>query len=632
MSVPVFRCFVSFLLLSTWSLLASADLPVHCLRHQVVGAWDFHLGPSGSSRSACGHRRPDTPDAQPPSSFISELGDTRTLQVTLRDPASASDSEGRTGSWTMIYDEAFEVKLGDQVFLAFSSFEWVDDGENGRRNVSHCDATQVGWYRNEARTEWGCYVARKALSNFGSGVSTAGESPLLAGGAPSHTTGVAAVETAPRQLAAEDRPAAVPDSNADAGPDQNNLEAARSRPKASGRRSSSSQGFLERQEPPPPPPPEAQQSEEEEEAMSGDSSSEPSPSSLAGALNEISLSELPASYKAWTPNSTGFDHPMAGHWQESVAQALNFMQLGWSAAAYSFFEGKTPRELNRFAGVRRHLPGQKPQRPGQAGAASAAPPTLLSVAEHSQVEESEDFDWRRRHGHNWMTPVVNQGDCGSCYTISTVHMLTVRHRIQKQDPSLAQFSVSFPLYCSEYNQGCDGGYGFLQSKWSEDIGLVPESCSPFSTGGGSCQALKGCDLGEVRFRAINHHYVGGYYGGSEEHLIKEELMANGPVVMSFEPREDFMYYKSGVYKSGAHKIHQEWEQVDHAVLLVGYGKDDDTAYWTMQNSWGDDWGEDGYFRMARGQDESGCESIVVAAEVIEESSNPVLDEFLASLS
>merc|ERR1719331_1665639 len=87
-----------------------------------------------------------------------------------------------------------------------------------------------------------------------------------------------------------------------------------------------------------------------------------------------------------------------------------------------------------------------------------------------------------------------------------------------------------------------------------------------------------------------------------------------------------MYYKDGVYKSSPEKIHQEWEQVDHAVLLVGYGVDG-VPYWTMQNSWGDDWGEDGYFRMARGSDESGCESIVVSADVVQEKSNPVLDDF-----
>jgi len=163
------------------------------------------------------------------------------------------------------------------------------------------------------------------------------------------------------------------------------------------------------------------------------------------------------------------------------------------------------------------------------------------------------------------------------------------------------------------------------------VGLIPESCAAFSQGGGSCHAPKNCDLGSTRFRAHNHHYVGGYYGGSEEKVIRQELVNTGPVVMSFEPKEDFMYYKSGIYKSGPNKIHQEWEQVDHAVLLVGYGQDDSQPYWVMQNSWGTDWGEGGYFRMARGSDESGCESIVVAAEVLEEDNNNVLDNFLGSL-
>jgi cathepsin C len=250
---------------------------------------------------------------------------------------------------------------------------------------------------------------------------------------------------------------------------------------------------------------------------------------------------------------------------------------------------------------------------------------------HRSSFEEDNFDWRVKDGKNWLTPVVTQGDCGSCYTISTVHMLTARNKIRSGKASGPKFSVSFPLYCSEYNQGCDGGYGFLQSKWNEDVGLVPEHCAPFSQGGGSCEVSSGCSLGEKRYRATNHHYVGGYYGGSDADSIRKELVEHGPVVMSFEPKEDFMYYKTGVYKSSPNKIHQEWEQVDHAVLLVGFGLDKDVPYWTMQNSWGNDWGEDGYFRMKRGSDESGCESIVVAADVVEEESNPVLDDFLASM-
>merc|ERR1719321_1366173 len=93
-----------------------------------------------------------------------------------------------------------------------------------------------------------------------------------------------------------------------------------------------------------------------------------------------------------------------------------------------------------------------------------------------------------------------------------------------------------------------------------------------------------------------------------------------------------MYYKSGIYKHTGEATHMsagEWERVDHAVLLVGFGLENATKYWTLQNSWGSDWGEVGFFRMIRGQDDSGCESIVVAAEVVEETKNPVLDEFVS---
>ncbi len=96
----------------------------------------------------------------------------------------------------------------------------------------------------------------------------------------------------------------------------------------------------------------------------------------------------------------------------------------------------------------------------------------------------------------------------------------------------------------------------------------------------------------------------------------EELYRHGPFVVSFEPDYDFLLYKSGVY----HKLDKnfvpppgdkpEWEKVDHSVLLVGWGEDDLTAekYWLVQNTWGPDWGESGFFRIRRGVDESAIES------------------------
>mmetsp|Transcript_72708 Transcript_72708/g.204147 ORF Transcript_72708/g.204147 Transcript_72708/m.204147 type:complete len:637 (+) Transcript_72708:131-2041(+) len=623
----------------TWCALLSlplpalGDLPVHCERHQVAGDWDFVLSPPSSSRSSCGHKHPDDQNQQPPLSFVSSQSTTHNLRVSLRDPSTAvSADKSQNGSWTMIYDEGFEVKIGGQVFFAFSYFEWVQGADGKKTNISHCDATQVGWYHDVERTQWGCYTGRKV--GTAAPLQTAPVLQQRAKQAPASEQSLApdteqltdqvdsgddsAVATAAEQTAQEEsssaqEPADDPAATVDA---------------------------VAQVDSPPPSDEGAQAGDDQQTADIATATAAINSQDQATAGNADDLSQPPQHqdlYTPWVPNSEGFDHPIQGEWQQSVADALNFLQLGWTASAYPKFRGKTPRELNRLAGVRRSRAKSHGPAPVEAPAAAPVSSFLglssnVKGARHKgHHRHVEHLDWRHKDGHNWLTHVVEQGDCGSCYTISTVHMLTARHRIAKHDKTLPAFSVSFPLYCSEFNQGCDGGYGFLQTKWSEDVGLVPESCMAFSQGGGSCHSLSGCDLGATRFRAVNHHYVGGYYGGSDAASIKHELVQHGPMVMSFEPKEDFMYYKNGVYKSGARKIHEEWEQVDHAVLLVGFGADQGQDYWTMQNSWGTDWGERGYFRMARGIDESGCESIVVAAEVVEESSNEVLDQFLASL-
>jgi len=75
-----------------------------------------------------------------------------------------------------------------------------------------------------------------------------------------------------------------------------------------------------------------------------------------------------------------------------------------------------------------------------------------------------------------------------------------------------------------------------------------------------------------------------------------------------------------------------WQKVDHAVLAVGWGVENGQKYWRIQNSWGEDWGEDGFFRMVRDENDSGVESIPEAAEVVEDEQNGRrVNEFFAQL-
>lgn len=90
---------------------------------------------------------------------------------------------------------------------------------------------------------------------------------------------------------------------------------------------------------------------------------------------------------------------------------------------------------------------------------------------------------------------------------------------------------------------------------------------------------------------------------SSERKMMEEILKNGPIVVSFEPEVDFMYYSEGIYHSvEANKWIQnnekrpDWQRVDHSVLCYGWGENEHGKFWLIQNSWGPNWGENGSFK------------------------------------
>lgn len=92
-----------------------------------------------------------------------------------------------------------------------------------------------------------------------------------------------------------------------------------------------------------------------------------------------------------------------------------------------------------------------------------------------------------------------------------------------------------------------------------------------------------------------------------------------------------MQYGGGIFFSGQVDPALEWTKVDHAVLLVGWGEELGQKYWIVQNSWGGEWGEGGYFRIARGINDSGVESIAVAADIVDSKEVSALQDLLESV-
>jgi cathepsin C len=310
--------------------------------------------------------------------------------------------------------------------------------------------------------------------------------------------------------------------------------------------------------------------------------------------------------------------------QEAKVSALNekiaMFQLGWKARTMPRWNGRTMRDINSYAGIRRPTTSREMRRQMLEQHSVKRGQSFLQRRSFESESFPQEWDWSQAYGKDYLEPVMDQADCGSCYAASSMRMLTARHKIRQNDTEALPWSINFPLFCSEYNQGCKGGYGILTAKWSRDVGLLPANCMRYNTAG-SCKLE--CDLStmkEKRFRAANHRYIGSFYGNASLAEMQYELYHNGPFVVGIEPAEDFMFYSDGVYKSAAatKATGQEWEQVDHAVLVVGWGVDNSVKYWRVQNSWGPDWGEDGFFRIAMGTNEAGIESIPEVAEVVED--------------
>ncbi|CAG5124858.1 unnamed protein product, partial [Candidula unifasciata] len=99
------------------------------------------------------------------------------------------------------------------------------------------------------------------------------------------------------------------------------------------------------------------------------------------------------------------------------------------------------------------------------------------------------------------------------------------------------------------------------------------------------------------------------YGIKGEEQIMQDLVDNGPVTAVFTVYSDFVSYKSGVYKHTSGKA-----LAGHAVKILGYGVENGEKYWLVANSWNEDWGDNGYFKILRGSNECLIEDRVVAGE------------------
>ncbi|NWS00012.1 CATC peptidase, partial [Motacilla alba] len=212
--------------------------------------------------------------------------------------------------------------------------------------------------------------------------------------------------------------------------------------------------------------------------------------------------------------------------------AINAHQKSWRATRYKEYENFALEELTKRAGGL-HSRTSRPK---------SAPLTPELLKKVSSLPES--WDWRNVNGVNYVSPVRNQGSCGSCYAFSSMAMLEARIRILTNNTQKPVFSPQQVVSCSQYSQGCDGGFPYLiGGKYVQDFGVVEEDCFPYTAQDSPCLFKRSC----YHYYTSEYHYVGGFYGGCNEALMKLELVMHGPMAVALEVYNDFMSYKEGIY-------------------------------------------------------------------------------------
>jgi C1A family cysteine protease len=191
-------------------------------------------------------------------------------------------------------------------------------------------------------------------------------------------------------------------------------------------------------------------------------------------------------------------------------------------------------------------------------------------------------DWRTKKA---VTPVKNQGDCGSCWSFSTTGSLEGLHAIQKG--SLLSFSEQQLVDCSgSYgNEGCDGGLMDYAFQYVEKYGIETESDYPYTAEDGTCQYQKS--------KAVftNKNYVDVATDNEKQLAAAVNIEPVSVAVEADQPA--WQSYTGGIVTANCGTA------LDHGVLVVGYGTSGKQDYWIVKNSWGADWGESGYIRIAK---------------------------------
>jgi cathepsin X len=219
------------------------------------------------------------------------------------------------------------------------------------------------------------------------------------------------------------------------------------------------------------------------------------------------------------------------------------------------------------------------------------------------------YDPRDIDGKNYVTINRNQHIpqyCGSCWAEGTTAALSDRIKLMRKAawPDV-QVSIQVVVDCvtAGNSHGCNGGDPTSAYDWMMKNGLPDDTCSPYRAHTEDCSAINFCKncSPEKCWPVVNAttYHVAEHAKISGEMNMMKEISARGPIGCGIAVTQDFIKYNGGIFYD---KTNANSTQIDHEISVVGYGVSEaGQKYWIARNSWGTYWGEQGWFRVVRGE-------------------------------
>jgi len=219
----------------------------------------------------------------------------------------------------------------------------------------------------------------------------------------------------------------------------------------------------------------------------------------------------------------------------------------------------------------------------------------------------DSFDWRDQGA---VSPVKDQGQCGSCYAFAATGLIESyllrkgqgAMDVSEQDAvdcSYNKYPVETPDGPGMANLGCDGGVSTIAIQYFVENGLVDEASYPYTSGDSEKKGTCNRPAPSVTISDAQPHTV----QVTDETQMAQLLVSKGPLFIGIAAGDDnhrqFSQTKDGIFDL-PEAATSAWE-IHHGVLLVGYGSDNGRDFWVIKNSWGtNDFGVGGFGRISRG--------------------------------